>query len=92
MFPNKLYSHHGTGTRFKSSHEHQDLRQIQHFVAVNRKYFVEVNKLERLLDEAHHRNNQYTRFVEVFKNRYPSQYKDVVEEFNKYESENSQAT
>ena len=78
-----MYSHHGTGTRRKSVYEHQDLRELGYFVSLNRKNFVEICKLEKNLDEAHFRNRQYAQFVEIFKNRYPSQYVDVVEEFTK---------
>lgn len=40
-------------------------------------------KTNRLLDEAHSRNEQYIHFIEIFKSRYPSQYRDVVQEFTK---------
>jgi hypothetical protein len=81
----KLYSHPSTGTRFKSSSERQeaDLRQVKHLITVNRKHQVDIARLERHLDEAHFRNGQYSNFIEILKNRYPSQYVDVVEEFNK---------
>jgi hypothetical protein len=84
-----MYSHYGTGARCKSSNEHQDLRELGYFVALNRKNFVEIHRLEKLLDEAHFRNGQYGRFVEIFKNRYPSQYADVVEEFKKVTEPNN---
>lgn len=77
----RMYTHHGTGA-------HTDLRPIQHFITVNRKHQVDIAKYERMIDEAHFRNGQYAQFIELFKNRYPSQYVDVVEEYERNRVQN----
>lgn len=65
-----------------------DLRERQRIIEVNRRYMVEVSRLERLLDDAHVRNGEYNLFVHMFKERYPNEYKDIVLEYKKSHSLN----
>lgn len=73
----KHYTHYSEGRK------EIDLHERRHLILTNRKYFVEIHRLEKLLDEAHMRNGQYSQFIHIFKERYPSEYKDIVLEYKK---------
>lgn len=51
-------------------------------LAVRREYMIAMASLERLLINANEDIQRYSAFLDIFKNRYPNCYEDIVKEFN----------
>lgn len=59
-----------------------DLKERRNFLTEAQTYQLAIAKLERLWDASNINIGMYRNFIATFKNRYPSEYQDIIQEYN----------